>query len=668
MKLKKILIYFFLILPILFSIAFAKPPKRKTSSLTENPMVLDFDQWINFVKSDWSDQKNKSKEYLKAVEEKCKKTQKIVKEFINENLNFLNQNDLWEDLIQSDKIDALKKLKKKILKNPVDLNTVPRDYFIKPKNIFITSVLPVAEKLIVPRNSKVFVFGDFHGNFDAIEKLFQNFIKRNVLNEQLEIKGDNYFIFLGDYVDRGRQGIEILLTLFRLKIQNQKKVILIRGNHETLIQNLTDGFIFWSQNTKGELLTKMSYLETKKSNELINLILFSYEFMPITVFLGYENGIVTKFIELSHGAIDHRYNPQKFLDSASSKDESMRFSEIKLENFMDLKSVFKNYEEIERQPQFIEFSFNWSDIDSNPLKNLSVNLSGRGIGFKYNTKFIDKYFNEVSSDKSKIELLIRAHEHAMPYQMRKDRIGAFPIGDTAITVMSGIYETDEVDFSWKFLNYYPTFLELTPPQTNQGDWNIEIKYLKNGKEETDDKFEFIGEKKEAAEKILRVVKKNLQNYKQKRDEERKEIDEKIKDLKIDEQLQRNDLDFLLNEISDLDKNKKERTELSKLIKEGFWSTNYFGGNNKEFADFILTLKIKANYQDYLNQKLKELVEERKNKLSPKDIFYFEFNPHQALKPLEQSPSRGKTKRKTTLSTITEEDEESAIDIWNDPFN
>jgi hypothetical protein len=76
------------------------------------------------------------------------------------------------------------------------------------------------------------IVGDIHGDMQAL-----NFI----IGKREEI-GCKNILFLGDYVDRGTQGTEVLLRLFQLKLEDSEHIFLLRGNHETVEMNLYYGF------------------------------------------------------------------------------------------------------------------------------------------------------------------------------------------------------------------------------------------------------------------------------------------------------------------------------------------------------------------------------------------------------------------------------------------
>jgi serine/threonine-protein phosphatase PP1 catalytic subunit len=78
----------------------------------------------------------------------------------------------------------------------------------------------------------IMVVGDIHGDMQAL-----NFI----IGKREEIDCKN-ILFLGDYVDRGLQGTEVLSTLFQLKIEDPEHIFLLRGNHESVEMNVYYGF------------------------------------------------------------------------------------------------------------------------------------------------------------------------------------------------------------------------------------------------------------------------------------------------------------------------------------------------------------------------------------------------------------------------------------------
>uniref|UniRef100_A0A1I7TX39 Serine/threonine-protein phosphatase n=1 Tax=Caenorhabditis tropicalis TaxID=1561998 RepID=A0A1I7TX39_9PELO len=76
------------------------------------------------------------------------------------------------------------------------------------------------------------VVGDIHAQYQDLNRLFD--LIGRVPEEKL--------MFLGDYVDRGPQGIEVLMLLFCLKIRYRDRIYLLRGNHETPSVNKIYGF------------------------------------------------------------------------------------------------------------------------------------------------------------------------------------------------------------------------------------------------------------------------------------------------------------------------------------------------------------------------------------------------------------------------------------------
>lgn len=78
---------------------------------------------------------------------------------------------------------------------------------------------------------KIFAIGDIHGCLDKLDELMNKIVIDNQ-NDTL--------VFIGDYIDRGEYGPEVVDYVIRL--QNEyKKVVCLMGNHEQMLARYLEG-------------------------------------------------------------------------------------------------------------------------------------------------------------------------------------------------------------------------------------------------------------------------------------------------------------------------------------------------------------------------------------------------------------------------------------------
>ncbi len=262
------------------------------------------------------------------------------------------------------------------------------------------------EKLIVKKDSVVAIHGDFHGDINALNRFIEKFVERGYLDKSdpFKIKADNfYMLFLGDYVDRGWYGSEVLYAIQRLKNENPDRVFFTRGNHEDLNLNMRYGF-------GDELRQKFSFSITEKVQALYNAL-------PVALYLGTGNEFSYNYIQCCHGGIEIGYNPQQLLehpgdhvgqhiDTLTQKDGFMLLDPLGVH---PLNIYFKNDKQIDRLNGFM-----WSDFFVNPNEEMS--LSPRddyaGLMFEYGKNETHCLLQKWSSSTHKIRAIFRAHQHS----------------------------------------------------------------------------------------------------------------------------------------------------------------------------------------------------------------------------------------------------------------
>ncbi|PIN21555.1 Serine/threonine specific protein phosphatase PP1, catalytic subunit [Handroanthus impetiginosus] len=101
-----------------------------------------------------------------------------------------------------------------------------RQLCVNARQIFLS------ESNLLQLRAPIRICGDIHGQYQDLLRLF-------------EYGGyppaENY-LFLGDYVDRGKQSLETICLLLAYKIKYPDKIFLLRGNHEDAKINRIYGF------------------------------------------------------------------------------------------------------------------------------------------------------------------------------------------------------------------------------------------------------------------------------------------------------------------------------------------------------------------------------------------------------------------------------------------
>ena len=96
----------------------------------------------------------------------------------------------------------------------------------------VATAIFLKQPMLLELNGPINILGDIHGQYSDLIRHF-------------EIGGyppKRNYLFLGDYVDRGKQGIETLALLLCFKIKFPQSFFLLRGNHECSSLNRIYGF------------------------------------------------------------------------------------------------------------------------------------------------------------------------------------------------------------------------------------------------------------------------------------------------------------------------------------------------------------------------------------------------------------------------------------------
>lgn len=109
----------------------------------------------------------------------------------------------------------------------IDLQEEEINYLIMQSMAVISS-----QSMLLELEAPINVCGDIHGQYYDLLRIFDN----------CGYPDNTNYLFLGDYVDRGKQSLETICILLAYKIKYPNKIFLLRGNHESSVTNRIYGF------------------------------------------------------------------------------------------------------------------------------------------------------------------------------------------------------------------------------------------------------------------------------------------------------------------------------------------------------------------------------------------------------------------------------------------
>ena len=89
-----------------------------------------------------------------------------------------------------------------------------------------------SQPILLQLKAPMKIAGDIHGQFQDLINIFQG----------SGFPDEHNYLFLGDYVDRGRQSVESLALLLCYKLKHPENFFLLRVNHECSSINRIYGF------------------------------------------------------------------------------------------------------------------------------------------------------------------------------------------------------------------------------------------------------------------------------------------------------------------------------------------------------------------------------------------------------------------------------------------
>lgn len=268
---------------------------------------------------------------------------------------------------------------------------------------------PYAQKLIVEPSMRRIFRGDMHGDVVSFILFIDQLQKDGDLDQDLKLLKPLKLFFLGDFVDRGVWGLEVIYLLLQLKIKNPNSIFIVRGNHED--PEMADRLGFYQE-----------YKAKFGENEDYKKLAAFYNSLPVVLYLGTKSDGPISFIQCCHGGLEWGYNPQELLNTENKCFQRIevfkRFSEgsslgkyqVKVgKDLKILSELSQDFKPIAPKNPF-PVGFMWSEFNVEPEEKTTY-FEERKV-FSCSKEVTFAALTAASLGKNTLNAVIRAHQHA----------------------------------------------------------------------------------------------------------------------------------------------------------------------------------------------------------------------------------------------------------------
>ncbi|KAI4329104.1 hypothetical protein L6164_021404 [Bauhinia variegata] len=220
-------------------------------------------------------------------------------------------------------------------------------------------------------DSRVIVVGDIHGQFHDL--LF--------LLKHAGVPCENqFYVFNGNYVDKGAWGLEVFLALLAWKVLMPHRVYLLRGNHESRYCTTRYGF-------KKEVWTKYG----DQGENVYNKCLECFKELPLA-------SIIAGSVYTAHGGLFRSIHA-----APSRKPKRKKTQKVDLGSLAELSEVKRSFVDAPFEgPNILLSDILWSRPSK---KNGLRDNAGRKLGLWWGPDCTEAFLKQ-----HKLKLIIRSHE------------------------------------------------------------------------------------------------------------------------------------------------------------------------------------------------------------------------------------------------------------------